>query len=648
METNQPIRWRLGVMMVCLLRLLSSGSCDRDRDFKMCGTWRHGKEPLTLIYDLKKGCDNITISANQSCLSVQGHITGQCEIFEMVEQSLFGEDTAFCVYWEPLLDQLTLEMEQKNQTLCPPSGLYDTCCTGLSHGPNLPKASYGIFDAMIHGDPIGSLTQPAYTFHGEKTSCKELLCAEARQGSNHINIIEDATFRSRVLGYWELPCVQGSVLEMKEDFQGSSVNLPALPDLSIEKNPSIYLPSCLKDPGSSKARVVCSIFTNSSLFNNQLERNNIRILEHVVGITVENEVKNNLPEPVRISFHHDGISVNHSRTCVSWDTRTDISVHWRRDGCETVESSLEVTTCHCNHLTYFTILVELKSRPVRHLLSLTIITYLGCAASMVSCVALLIFLTKQRRAKETSAPVHRGLATSLFCLNLFFFFTGTLANVGGAELCKIVGAALHYSLLASFSWMALEVFHTFWLVYMVFSPSLKTYMWYLIGFGVPAIPVVVLFTMPDIYGVREVIPMDDVSNPYMMCWMVTSDSALMAHYLTNLLFLTLVVLSGLLMLGLVMKKIQNRPEWKKNRVAFLSIWGLSCLFGTTWGLGFLDFGPLSDVVHFSFCILNSFQGFFLMLRFYVLNKMRKQSDCSSRGSSTGSTRQHMLQEKTCS
>ena len=43
------------------------------------------------------------------------------------------------------------------------------------------------------------------------------------------------------------------------------------------------------------------------------DRNDIRILEHVVGITVENEVKNNLPEPVRITFHHDVISVS---TCV--------------------------------------------------------------------------------------------------------------------------------------------------------------------------------------------------------------------------------------------------------------------------------------------------------------------------------------------
>ena len=100
-----------------------------------------------------------------------------------------------------------------------------------------------------------------------------------------------------------------------------------------------------------------------------------------------------------------------------------------------------------------------------------------------SDLSLFILSPPLRRAKETSAPVHRGLATSLFFLNLLFFFTGTLANVGEAELCKIVGAALHYSLLASFSWMALEVFHTFWLVYMVFSPSLKNYMWYLIGFG---------------------------------------------------------------------------------------------------------------------------------------------------------------------
>lgn len=87
-----------------------------------------------------------------------------------------------------------------------------------------------------------------------------------------------------------------------------------------------------------------------------------------------------------------------------------------------------------------------------------------------------------------------------------------------------------------------------------------------------------------------------------------NDSAWLAHYFTNLTFLVTLVVSGLVMLFLVYRKIRTRDEWRQNRVAFLSIWGLSCLFGTTWGLALLDFGPLSTFVHFLFCILNSFQG----------------------------------------
>lgn len=90
---------------------------------------------------------------------------------------------------------------------------------------------------------------------------------------------------------------------------------------------------------------------------------------------------------------------------------------------------------------------------------------------------------------------------------------------------------------------------------------------------------------------------------------VSPDSVgLLAHYFINLTFLAVVVISGLIMLFLVQRKIQNRDEWRKNKVAFISIWGLSCLFGTSWGLEFLDFGQLSEFILFLFCILNSLQG----------------------------------------
>lgn len=92
------------------------------------------------------------------------------------------------------------------------------------------------------------------------------------------------------------------------------------------------------------------------------------------------------------------------------------------------------------------------------------------------------------------------------------------------------------------------------------------------------------------------------------CWMKSSPEALLAHYFTTMTLLGLLVFSGLVMLFLVYRQIRTRDEWRRNCVAFLSIWGLSCLFGTTWGLTFLDFGPLSDFILFLSCILNSFQG----------------------------------------
>lgn len=72
---------------------------------------------------------------------------------------------------------------------------------------------------------------------------------------------------------------------------------------------------------------------------------------------------------------------------------------------------------------------------------------------------------------------------SLAVLHLLFFLTGVLANLGGEALCAWVGAGMHYSLLSSFTWMGIEIFHTFWLVYVVFTPSPKPYIWNLLGFG---------------------------------------------------------------------------------------------------------------------------------------------------------------------
>lgn len=617
------------------LIILTTVSSDNDLDWNFCGTWRHGNNPLSLNLNISTGCKGISVSANESFLSINGQITAQCRRSEVITFKHLGyesgEDIKFCLDWEPLLDQLMLAVGEKKLILCSPASLQGNCCTDLSNGPNTQEADYGILNVKIKSDFITDKTRMAYNFQAHSTNYTEL-CEQVKQESGPNKCAEP-------------PYAHKSDVEMKADFKGHSVTSPAIAGRPVKSNITVHLPAALKQAAKNVSKVTCTFFKNISLL--QEAHKTAKPIKDVVEITVENEIIRNLPEPIRIDFYHEAVSKRKTRACVSWDTRKDsLQVNWSKDGCKTEQSGENHTVCQCNHLTYFTVLVDLNRQPVPHLLELTVITYLGCAVSLISCVALIIYLCrKRRRSKEQSLPIHVGLAASLAILSLIFFFNGVLANVGGESVCTWVGAVLHYALLCSFAWMGIEVLHTFWLVYMVFTPRLKPYIWNLVGFALPAVPVVILAPIGDIYGLIEVPPSEDPENPYRMCWMnVNENKGWLAFCLTNMMTLALLVSSGLVMLFLVYRQIRTRDEWKQNRVAFLSIWGLSCLYGTTWGLAFLKFEPISTFILFITCILNSFQGFFLMLRFCMLDWMQKQAGGSGLGSSsTGSTRQHMLQ-----
>ncbi|KAM4743935.1 adhesion G-protein coupled receptor G5-like [Anableps anableps] len=618
---------------VFIITILAAGSSEHDLFLKFCGNWRHDSDSLSLNISVSQGCGGIRVSANESSLSVRGSITASCNRTEVMSLDRYGfhlvGDTDFCLTWEPLLDQLMLKVGETNLVLCPPSSPAQNCCTDLSPGPNEPEASYGITRGRIQTDHLKDQTVTGYNFKGEFTNCK-VLCDLANQA--YVKGSQNT----------EHPCAQRSEKEMKEGFSGDKFSSSWKKQ---KTSPTVYIPPVLKPAMKTTSKVSVTFFKNNSLF--QVGYKEVKLLPDVVEISVENEIITNLPEPIKIVFDHDGIPWNIRRRCVSWDTQRDpLKVNWLGDGCKTKKKGSRLTECQCDHLTYFTVLVQLEPKPVRHLLALTAITYVGCAMSFLSCIAVIVFFCRnRRRSKEQSISIHLGLALSLALLSLVFFFTGVLANVGGESVCTWVGAMLHYALLSSLTWMGIEVFNTFWLVYMVFRPPPRPYVWYLMGFVLPVVPVAVLAGVGDIYGMAEIEPAENVSDPYYMCWMkVNEQNAILAHCLTTLTLLAILVSSGVVILFLVFREIRTRDEWKQNRVAFFSIWGLSCLFGTTWGLTFLDFDPLSDFILLLSCFLNSFQGFFLMLRFYMLDWVRKQANRSVLGStSSGSVKQHMLQ-----
>ncbi|XP_073320070.1 uncharacterized protein [Pagrus major] len=195
-----------------LIILLSSGSSE-DPDFNFCGTWLHGKGSLSVNVNLTPGCNGISISANESSLSIDGQITAKCKWSDVIPLDKFGldssKDSYFCLYWEPLLDQLKLQVGGQNLTLCWPASLQGSCCTDLANGANKPKALYGIINAMVKTDMLSHDIRTGYIFNGSPINCSEL-CDRADQESTQVNMFQG-------VGIVEHTCARSFIVEMEEE-----------------------------------------------------------------------------------------------------------------------------------------------------------------------------------------------------------------------------------------------------------------------------------------------------------------------------------------------------------------------------------------------------------------------------------------------
>lgn len=72
--------------------------------------------------------------------------------------------------------------------------------------------------------------------------------------------------------------------------------------------------------------------------------------------------------------------------------------------------------------------------------------------------------------------VHISLTVALILLNLHFLPSHQVAALSSPGLCLYMALSLHYSLLATFSWMALEGFHLYLLLVRVFNIYVRRYL----------------------------------------------------------------------------------------------------------------------------------------------------------------------------
>ena len=71
--------------------------------------------------------------------------------------------------------------------------------------------------------------------------------------------------------------------------------------------------------------------------------------------------------------------------------------------------------------------------------------------------------------------VHINLVIALLLLNVHFLPTHTVAQLSSSGMCLYIALALHYSLLATYSWMAIEGFHLYLFLIRVFNIYIRKY-----------------------------------------------------------------------------------------------------------------------------------------------------------------------------
>lgn len=334
--------------------------------------------------------------------------------------------------------------------------------------------------------------------------------------------------------------------------------------------------------------------------------------------------------------------------CSYWQFNESLSGQWSDDGCSLVKTNNSHTTCQCDHMTNFAILMDTVGTKLslEHQITLTAITYLGCIVSitcLLCCIFTFCFFKNLQCDRNT---IHKNLCLSLMMAEIVFLVGINLTQY--KIVCGIVAGLLHFWFLAAFSWMCLEGVQLYVMLIEVFEAERSRRLWYyLFGYGVPTI----------IVGVSAAVNHEGYGTE-LHCWLKTEN-----YFIWSFVGpVCAVILINIIMLGIAiymmcrhsntlasslrtkektrLQKINGEPNsgsssgstnindkshlspelpsWLKGAIV------LVVLLGLTWSFGVLYISKESVVMAYLFTILNTLQGVFIFVFHCVMNEKVKK------------------------
>ncbi|XP_070409353.1 adhesion G-protein coupled receptor G4 isoform X3 [Nothobranchius furzeri] len=391
---------------------------------------------------------------------------------------------------------------------------------------------------------------------------------------------------------------------------------------------SVNLPSSLTNglsPQEKKraCRVHFTFYTKNTLFQDA-SLDNQTFVSPVLGSSVANLSISHLSEKIEFTITNMKPIHATNMSCVFWDFKLNGGGGgWSSDGCSVVNFTSDHTTCNCDHLTSFAILLDLSRQGLtdpKQAQILTFITYIGCGISSIFlAVTIATHLLFRKLMRDIPSKILVQLCLALLLLNLVFLLDSWLSMYKAVGLCISTAFFLHYFLLSSFTWVGLEALHMYLSIVQVFTPYLSSYMlkFSLMGWGIPLIVVIIVIAVDkDNYGLVTYGKYTDGSTDD-FCWLRNNISfyvGVVTYFLLIFILCLIVFITVMVQLNRIKK--QNPHNQSPNRGAMTdlrSILGLVILLGLTWGFALFAWGDLYLPFVYLFSIFNSLQGFFVFV-----------------------------------
>nr|XP_044986134.1 adhesion G protein-coupled receptor L3 isoform X4 [Jaculus jaculus] len=353
----------------------------------------------------------------------------------------------------------------------------------------------------------------------------------------------------------------------------------------------------------------------------------------VITAAINKEFSNKvyLADPVVFTVKHIKQSEeNFNPNCSFWSySKRTMTGYWSTQGCRLLTTNKTHTSCSCNHLTNFAVLmahVEVKHSDAVHDLLLDVVTWVGILLSL-ACLLICIFtFCFFRGLRSDRNTIHKNLCISLFVAELLFLIG--INRTDQPIACAVFAALLHFFFLAAFTWMFLEGVQLYIMLVEVFeSEHSRRKYFYLVGYGTPALIVAVSAAVDyRSYGTDKV------------CWL-----RLDTYFIWSFIGpATLIIMLNVIFLGIALYKMFHhtailKPEsgcldninYEDNR-PFIKSWvigaiALLCLLGLTWAFGLMYINESTVIMAYLFTVFNSLQGMFIFIFHCVLQKkVRKE------------------------